>query len=89
VQSLLAKEWTISPEGLTYMFELQPNVKFHNGTPFDASIVKFSLDRARAANSANAQEQFFEPIDSIETPDPLTAAIRLKHPTGLFTYWPA
>jgi peptide/nickel transport system substrate-binding protein len=87
VQPLLAKEWTISPDGLTYTFKLQPDVKFHNGTPFDSSIVKFSLDRARAPDSTNAQKQFFEPIAGIETPDPLTAVIKLKHPVGLFTYW--
>ena len=87
VLPLLAKSWTISDDGLTYTFKLQPGVKFHDGTPFDSSIVKFSLDRARAPDSTNAQKQFFEPIDSIETPDPLTAVIRLKHPTGLFLYW--
>jgi peptide/nickel transport system substrate-binding protein len=83
---LLATEWSVSDDGLTYTFKLRPNVKFHNGTAFDSSIVKFSLDRARAADSTNAQKQFFEPIDSIETPDPLTAVVKLKQPTGLFIY---
>src|SRR5215467_9678302 len=87
VMPLLASSWTISDDGLTYTFKLQPNVTFHDGTPFDSSIVKYSLDRARPPDSTNAQKQFFEPIDSIETPDPLTAVIRLKHPTGLFLYW--
>jgi ABC-type dipeptide transport system, periplasmic component len=49
--------------------------------------VKYSLDRARAPDSTNAQKQFFEPIDRVETPDPLTAVIKLKHPAGLFLYW--
>ncbi|MCW6507232.1 ABC transporter substrate-binding protein [Lichenifustis flavocetrariae] len=84
---LLAKSWTVSDDGLTYRFTLQPKVKFHNGIPFDASIVKFSLDRARATDSTNAQKQFFEPIQSIATPDPQTAVITLKHPVGLFLYW--
>jgi peptide/nickel transport system substrate-binding protein len=86
VKPLLATGWTISDDGLTYTFKLRPNVKFHNGTPFDSSIVKFSLDRARAPGSTNAQKQFFEPIASIETPDPLTAVIKLKQPSGLFVY---
>ncbi len=86
VQPLLATSWTVSPDGLTYTFKLREGVTFHNGTPFDSSIVKFSLDRARAADSTNAQKQFFEPIESIETPDPLTAVITLKEPAGLFTY---
>lgn len=86
IKPLLATEWSVSDDGLTYTFKLRPDVKFHNGTAFDSSIVKFSLDRARAADSTNAQKQFFEPIDSIETPDPLTAVIKLKMPTGLFVY---
>jgi peptide/nickel transport system substrate-binding protein len=86
IKPLLATDWTISDDGLTYTFKLRPDVKFHNGTPFDSSIVKFSLDRARAEDSTNAQKQFFEPIESIETPDPLTAVIKLKKPTGLFIY---
>jgi peptide/nickel transport system substrate-binding protein len=87
VLPLLARSWTVSDDGLTYTFKLQPGVKFHDGTPFDSSIVKFSLDRARAPSSTNAQKQFYEAIDSIETPDPLTAVIKLKHPEGLFLYW--
>lgn len=86
VKPLLATRWTVSDNGLTYTFKLRPNVKFHNGTAFDSSIVKFSLDRARAADSTNAQKQFFEPIASIETPDPLTAVVKLKQQSGLFVY---
>lgn len=86
IEPLLATEWTTSPDGLTYTFKLRPGVKFHNGTPFDSSIVKFSLDRARAPDSTNAQKQFFEPIESIETPDRLTAVIKLRRPSGLFVY---
>ncbi len=87
VRPLLASSWTVSDDGLTYTFKLRPGVKFHDGTPFDSGIVKFSLDRARAPDSTNAQKQFFEPIASIETPDPMTAVIKLKQPTGLFLYW--
>ena len=86
VQPLLATQWTVSDDGLVYTFKLREGVKFHNGTEFDASIVKFSLDRARADDSTNAQKQFFEPIESIETPDSLTVVITLKAPTGLFAY---
>src|SRR5690349_14592103 len=47
VQPLLAKSWEISPDGLTYTFHLQEGVKFHDGTDFDSSDVKYSFDRAR------------------------------------------
>src|SRR5207247_11245343 len=32
----LAQSWDISKDGLTYTFKLRPNVKFHDGTPFNA-----------------------------------------------------
>src|SRR5713226_10494004 len=41
----LATAWKMSPDGLTYTFTLRRNVKFHDGTPFDADAVKFTYDR--------------------------------------------
>src|SRR5690348_14877098 len=86
VQPLLAKSWTISPDGLTYTFTLQQGVTFHDGEPFNSATVKFAFDRARAPDSVSAQKQIFEPIESIETPDPETAIVKLKHPFGNFLY---
>ena len=87
VQPLLAKNWEISPDGLSYKFQLQRNVTFHDGTSFDSTDVKFAFDRARAPNSTNAQKQIFAPIESIETPDPATVTIKLKQPSGNFLYY--
>ncbi|WP_230533298.1 ABC transporter substrate-binding protein [Microvirga roseola] len=84
VQPLLAKSWEVSPDGLTYTFKLQDGVKFHDGTTFDSADVKFAFDRARDPKSTNAQKQIFAPIESIETPDPQTVVIKLKHPSGNF-----
>lgn len=41
----LAKSWTTSPDGLTYTFELQTGVKFHDGTDFNAEAVCYNYDR--------------------------------------------
>jgi peptide/nickel transport system substrate-binding protein len=82
----LAESWTVSEDGRTYTFRLRPNVRFHDGKPFDSSVVKFSYERAKAPDSANAQKGYFEPIESIETPDPLTAVVRLSRVDGLFLF---
>ncbi|MGY6249543.1 ABC transporter substrate-binding protein [Bosea thiooxidans] len=39
VEPLLAKSWTIAPDGKTYSFTLREDVKFHDGTAFDAEAV--------------------------------------------------
>jgi len=35
----LAEKWTVSADGTVWTFTLRPNVKFHDGTPFDAAAV--------------------------------------------------
>ncbi len=47
----LATDWTISPDGKSFVFNLRKDVKFHNGMPVTAEDVKFSLDRARGKDS--------------------------------------
>ena len=42
----LATSWEISPDGKAYTFKLRNDVKFHDGTPFNAQAVKFNYDRA-------------------------------------------
>ena len=42
---LLAKEWEVSEDGLTYTFTLQEGVTFHDGTDFNAEAVCFNFDR--------------------------------------------
>ncbi|WP_420962845.1 ABC transporter substrate-binding protein [Brucella sp. IR073] len=86
VEPALAASWDISPDRKTYTFHLRKGVKFHDGTPFDAGDVKFSLDRARAPDSTNAQKALFEAIDKVEVIDPATLKVTLKHPSGDFLY---
>ncbi|WP_428928815.1 ABC transporter substrate-binding protein [Marinibacterium sp. SX1] len=78
----LAESWDISDDGLTYTFHLRDGVTFHDGTTMDSADVKFSLDRARADDSQNAQKALFAGIASVETPDPLTAVVTLSEPNG-------
>lgn len=82
----LAESWTISDDGKVYTFKLHKGVKFHDGSDFDAEDVKFSLDRARAPDSVNAQKGLFAAIDTVEVIDPETVQVTLKHPQGAFLY---
>lgn len=45
VEPGLAKSWEPSEDGLTYTFELQEGVKFHDGTDFNADAVVKNFER--------------------------------------------
>lgn len=45
---LLATGVSVSPDGLEYNFTLRQGVTFHDGTPFNASCVKYNLERVLA-----------------------------------------
>ena len=78
----LAKSWDISDDGLSYTFHLQGDVRFHDGSAMDAADVKFSLDRARAEDSTNAQKALFTGIADVAVIDPLTVVLTLEAPNG-------
>ncbi|SEP85088.1 ABC transporter substrate-binding protein [Thalassovita taeanensis] len=78
----LAESWEISSDGLAYTFKLHGGVLFHDGSTMDAEDVKFSLDRARAEDSVNAQKALFAGIESVEVVDPLTVKVTLSAPNG-------
>ncbi|MCR8828155.1 ABC transporter substrate-binding protein [Pseudosulfitobacter koreensis] len=82
----LAESWEISDDGLTYTFNLHDDVTFHDGTTMDAEDVKFSLDRARAEDSVNAQKALFAGITDVEVVDPTTVKVTLAEPNGSFLF---
>ncbi|MFW8593974.1 ABC transporter substrate-binding protein [Cribrihabitans neustonicus] len=78
----LAESWEISADGTEYTFTLREGVTFHDGSAMDAEDVKFSLDRARAEYSTNAQKALFEGITGVEVLDPRTVKLTLDKPDG-------
>ena len=82
----LAESWEISDDGKVYTFKLRDGVTFHDGTTMDAEDVKFSLDRARAEDSANAQKALFTGITDVTVIDPLTVQVTLAEPNGSFLF---
>lgn len=82
----LAQSWDISDDGLVYTFNLAAGVTFHDGTALDAEDVKFSLDRARAEDSTNAQKALFAGITDVTVVDPLTVQVTLDQPNGNFLF---
>ncbi|MEL7216044.1 MAG: ABC transporter substrate-binding protein [Pseudomonadota bacterium] len=84
VQPALARAWSVSDDGLEYTFLLADGVTFHDGSSFEAADVVFSLDRARADDSTNAQKALFAGIESVEALNDLVVRITLSSPNGNF-----
>jgi len=82
----LAESWEISEDGTTYTFNLREGVTFHDGSAMTAEDVVFSLDRARAEGSTNAQPSLFANIVSVEAVDDTTVAVTLDGPDGAFLF---
>ncbi len=82
----LAATWDISEDGTVYTFALRPGVTFHDGTTLTADDVVFTLDRARAEGSTNAQPGLFANIVSAEAVDELTLRVTLDGPDGAFLF---
>lgn len=82
----LAKSWDVSEDGTVYTFYLNEGVTFHDGSDMTAEDVVFSLDRARAEDSTNAQKALFAGISAVEAVDPLTVKVSLSAANGNFPF---
>jgi peptide/nickel transport system substrate-binding protein len=69
-------------DSTTWEFELRPDVRFHDGTPFTAADVAFSIERARAKTS-DLQGTPINNIAAIETIDEDTVRITTAAPDPL------
>ncbi|OXS59263.1 ABC transporter substrate-binding protein [Cohnella sp. CIP 111063] len=81
----LATEWEASPDGKSYTFKLRQDVKFHDGTPFNAEAVKYNYDRILnpETKAANSQSLIY-PYESAEVLDEYTVKLNLKTPSSAF-----
>jgi len=77
----LAAEWTISEDGLDYTFTLRRDVKFHDGTRFDAQAVKFNLERVVDPGTGSQKARYMlGQFESVEVVDDSTVVIHLAAP---------
>ncbi|MEO3475424.1 ABC transporter substrate-binding protein [Roseomonas sp. CAU 1739] len=80
VHPLLAKSWTISPDGLTYIFELRDDVTFHSGRKMVADDVVFSLNRLVDPATRSPAAWRAGAVKSIRATGPFTVEYILERP---------
>lgn len=81
----LAKDWNVSEDGLVYTFHLRQDVKFHDGTPFNAEAVRFSLDRVADPETKSRKARgMLGPYDHTAVVDDYTAKVHFKEPYAPF-----
>ena len=60
---------TVSADGKSYTFKLRTDVKYHDGTTFDAESVKWNLDRYRLTKESLRLGEL-APVDTVTVVDP-------------------
>ena len=77
----LARAWQVSPDGKRVTFQLQPGVKFHDGTDFNADAVKWNVERILDPQTKSPQRTQLEPaVAAVTVVDPRTVVFELKKP---------
>jgi peptide/nickel transport system substrate-binding protein len=80
---VLAKSWH-QANAKTWVFDLRPNVFFHNGQPFSAQDVKYTFGRILAPKTASGYAPLYTAIARVEVVNPHRVVFHLKTPFGPF-----
>ena len=82
----LAREWTVSEDGKTYVFTLVENATFHDGTLFTAEDVVWTFNRLRDPGVDSPTKDIYSNIDQIEASDQFEVTYTLKEPNPFFLF---
>lgn len=80
-QPWLATGWKFDSNNLGLTLTIRQGVKFHDGTTFDATAVKWNLDQCKSANVTELAS-----VKSIDVIDPSTVKLTLSNTDGMLIY---
>jgi peptide/nickel transport system substrate-binding protein len=84
--NVLATEYTMASDGLSYTFKLRPGVKFHDGSDFNADAVVYTYERLLKNPTFQHASAFKDQLAKITPIDPMTVKFELSKPNpGLVT----
>jgi peptide/nickel transport system substrate-binding protein len=81
-----AESLTSNADFSVWTLKLKPNIKFTDGTAYDANAVKYVHDREIKEGNAAPKGQLTQTIATIDVVDPLTVKYTLKQPWVGFPY---
>jgi peptide/nickel transport system substrate-binding protein len=77
----LAERWEMAPDGLSWTFYLKQNVRFHDGTEFNAAAVAANLDRIMNPDVGSQKARvLLDAYTGYEIVDPYTITLRVSQP---------
>lgn len=80
----LAKSWEFDETACTYTFHLEEGVVWHDGEPFTAEDVKFTIEAVMDPENASENAPNFEDVEEITVTDEHTVSFRLSAPNVAF-----
>jgi len=78
----LAKEWSVSEDGLEITFILNEGVTFSDGTPFNADAVQYNITRFLDENVQTISKSPYNRIQEVVVVDDTTVKFVLAEPSG-------
>jgi len=80
----LAASWKVSPDNLTYTFQLRQDAKWHDGKPITAEDVKFTFDKIFDQKVGSRLAIYFQGVKEVQAPSAHTVVFVLKEPDPVF-----
>jgi microcin C transport system substrate-binding protein len=77
---LLARDVAVSPDGLSVIFLLRPQARFHNGDQVSAADVKHSFDTLMGSHTSPSYKSLLDDVAGLDVLDALTVRYRFKKP---------
>ncbi len=77
----LATSWEANEDATEWVFHLRQGVKFHDGEPFNAEAVRFSISNTKALGIGAAY--IWDPVEEMEVIDDYTIKFKLSYPAPL------
>ncbi|MDZ7799964.1 MAG: ABC transporter substrate-binding protein [Trueperaceae bacterium] len=84
LQPVLATDWELLEDDVTWRISLREGVTFHSGEPFTAEDVKWNFERQLDPDDPGIAAGLIPPVAEIEIIDDHTLDVTLEEPNGVF-----